>query len=191
MTLFLDKSAFKDLVQKVTDAGYGAEIEWARNIKECPNWVHFAEETIWVILNSGMKEQIARIIQKRIFEALHDGRDISTAFGHKGKVAAIKYVIENGDVLFRSWNVTEQPIEFLQTIPFIGKITAWHLAKNLGYDCVKPDRHLIRVAAEHNMSPNELCKWIADENGERLATVDTVIWRACNLGILKPNVQHA
>jgi len=35
---------------------------------------------------------------------------------------------------------------FLQQLPFIGPVTAFHLAKNLGIEAVKPDRHLCRLS---------------------------------------------
>jgi hypothetical protein len=169
---------------ELVDLGYGEEIAWQSNLKECDNNYDFAIEAVWVILNSGMKEQIARQISNRIYAAIKRGDDISTAFRHKGKVAAIKHVLEHSHTLFADYLIAENKIEFLQRIPFIGKITCYHLAKNLGHDCVKPDRHLVRVAEKYNTTPDALCEQISKVTGDRKCVIDIVIWRACNLKII-------
>ncbi len=180
----LTQEGFTELINVVVQAGYGNEIDWQRNLKPCEESWKFANETIWVILNSGMKEQIARQIYNKVASAIDTGQDISEVFNHKGKVAAIKYVVDNYTELFHNYGLAEDRIAFLQTIPFIGTITCYHLAKNLGHDCVKPDRHLVRVAEQYKMSPDELCNKISEFSGEKKSTVDIIIWRACNLKFL-------
>lgn len=175
---------FMALVKELRYRGYGDELEWQENLKPCSSASDFAAETVWVILNSGMREQIARIIKSRIYDALLDGADISTVFGHKGKVAAIKYVWDKYDILFADYLKAESKIEFLQTIPYIGKITCWHLAKSLGEDCVKPDRHLVRIAAGYDLTPDNLCEKISGETGYKKCTVDIVLWRSANLKLI-------
>ena len=71
---------------------------------------------------------------------------------------------------------------WLQTLPFIVPITVYHLAKNYGFDCAKPDRHLVRIAGAEGT--HELCARLARETGDRIATVDVVIWRAANLKLV-------
>lgn len=168
----------------LSELGYGKEIGWAENIKICDNSYDFANETIWVILNSGMKEQIARKIFNRIMEALKESVDLNEVFKHTGKVKAIKDVIKNCTRYFNEWNESGHNIEYLQTLPFIGKITKFHLAKNLGLDFCKPDRHLERIAKLYQSTPERLCSEIAQETGDRIGVVDIVIWRACNLKLL-------
>src|SRR6185312_3727685 len=124
---------------QLTIDGYGDEIKWQTELQACESADIFRDESIWVILNSGMREQIARIIHGRIWHAYKNGQNISEVFGHKGKVAAIKYVLKNYQTLFHGYVNSDDKIEYLQTIPFIGGITKYHLAKNLGHDCVKPD----------------------------------------------------
>lgn len=165
--------------------GYGHEIDWQTNIQPVSDSHTLRDEAIWVILNSGMKEQIARIISNRIKQAWSDGKPTSSAFGHKGKVAAIDYVRENCGKIYEQYYRASNKIEFLQTIPFIGGITKYHLAKNLGHDCVKPDRHLVRIAKEYKFNDCfDLCKWLSSETGDKVSVVDIVLWRAANLGWL-------
>jgi len=42
-----------------------------------------------------------------------------------------------------------------------------------------------RAAAEGS-APQELCERLAKATGDRIAVVDLVLWRACNLGLLRP-----
>jgi hypothetical protein len=172
------------IVRKLIELGYSSEIEWQRTLQPCDHYHDFIMQTIWVILNSGMKNQIASMIHDRIIKAWHEGKETSTAFGHKGKVKAIDYIRWNGHDLFEKYKQAEDKIEFLKSLPFIGNITCWHLAKNLGHDCVKPDRHLVRVASQYNKTPDELCEQISKESGDKKCVVDIIIWRACNLNLL-------
>lgn len=179
------KEYFDDLVDQIYRAGYGFDIEWQRDLQPCPDAEEFFRETCWVIINSGMKEQVSRLIWNRIQIAWDENRDISEAFNHKGKVAAMKLVKEKAEEFFAAYLEAKDKIAYLKTIPYIGVITCWHLAKNLGHDCCKPDRHLVRVAESYGMTPEKLCETISRATGEKVATVDIVIWRACNLGIIK------
>ncbi|ALA59352.1 hypothetical protein NITMOv2_2947 [Nitrospira moscoviensis] len=75
-----------------------------------------------------------------------------------------------------------EDMRFLQTLPYIGSITAFHLAKNLGLPVVKPDRHLQRIATVAGFSsPQELCQLISDHLGEPVQVVDVVLWRYATL----------
>lgn len=163
---------------------YTEEIDWQENLKPCNDPYNFFMETCWVILNSGMKEQIARIIWDRIKIAWAQDIDISTVFKHKGKVSAIKYAKENYNKLFSDYVDSDDKINFLKTIPFIGEITCYHLAKNLGHNCIKPDRHLVRISKEYNTTPYALCLELSELSGFKIATVDIILWRAANLGII-------
>jgi hypothetical protein len=180
----MELTVYQDLYKKVLDAGYGDEIVWQESLKPCDNADEFVRQYIWVVINSGMKNQIARLIEERIYKALGEGRDISEVFHHKGKIDAIKGMILHGKVSYNEWAKAEDKIERLASLPYIGDITKWHLAKNLGVDCVKPDRHLVRIAEKYRTTPNELCASIAKQTGQRKATVDLVIWRAANLGFI-------
>jgi hypothetical protein len=131
-----------------------------------------------------MKEQVARIIWDRIKEAWSKNIDIATMFGHQGKVASIKYMAKNYEREFKQYLDTDDKLEFLESLPHIGPITKYHLAKNLGLDYVKPDRHLIRIADQYNTSPDLLCQKLSDETGEKKSVIDIVIWRACNLQLI-------
>lgn len=176
---------YLDVKKRVADAGYEGEADWAQFLMPVADAQTFWSEFAWVVLNSGMKEQIARKIWGRVRPAVEGGASASTVFGHKGKAAAIDHVWANRDRLLAEYLAAPDKVEWCETLPWIGGITKWHLAKNYGHDCAKPDRHLVRIAGEEG--PHALCARLAAETGDRIATVDVVIWRAANLGLLSAN----
>jgi hypothetical protein len=78
----------------------------------------------------------------------------------------------------------EDKLAFCETLPWIGGITKYHLAKSYGLDFAKPDVHLQRLADLEGVTAQELCARLAPELGWKVRTVDLVIWRACATGIL-------
>lgn len=180
----MEAGQYLDIKGELIEKGYGNEIDWAEDVKPCEKPILFFQEYGWVIINSGMKNQVARIIWDRIVDALLEGRDISEVFNHKGKVAAIKYGWKNQEKIFNDFKKAVDKLSYLKSLPWIGDITKFHLAKNLGYDYVKPDRHLVRIARKFSFTPYEMCIRLSKATGDRLGVVDLVIWRAGNLGML-------
>jgi hypothetical protein len=151
----------------------------------CPpaNEEHFALEAIYVICNSGMKNTVARGIFERVRAALL-GRTIREVFGHKGKAAAIDHIWRHQGVLYVDYLLADDKLAFCESLPWIGGITKYHLAKNFGADVAKPDVHLQRLADREGCTAQQLCERLATATGLRVAAVDTVLWRACANGIL-------
>ncbi len=176
---------YLELKRSVIDAGYAKEIDWAHDIKPCEGAMEFWQEFSWVVICSGMKEQIARKIWDKVRPWCQLGLSASDRFGHAGKATAIDEVFRRRFDLFSAYLSTADDgrVAFLETLPWIGPITKWHLAKNLGMNVCKPDRHLVRIfGRESNVTP--ACQKLVDETGDRLTEVDTVIWRAANLGLV-------
>jgi hypothetical protein len=74
--------------------------------------------------------------------------------------------------------VLRDPISVLSQLPYIGPVTVWHLAKNLGLNVSKPDRHLVRVSNRFGFkSATQFCSSIARATGERVNVVDLIVWR--------------
>lgn len=161
---------------------YSMEIDFYENLTPCRTGHEFAIEAIWVILCSGMKEQIARKIKARVVDAILCDLPASSVFGHKGKGEAIDKIWKNRETLFEEYRQAEDKIAFLQDLPWIGPVTKYHLAKNLGIDTMKPDRHLVRIAESYGKNPFQLCRELSEQTGFNIATIDYVLWRAANLG---------
>lgn len=162
------------------------DIAWCENVGLPSTAEQFAKEAIFVICNSGMKHTVATRIFERCMVAISTGDSVSTVFGHKGKAAAIDHVWSARSNLFGRFLATarEEQLAFLGALPFVGDITKYHLAKNCGLDVAKPDVHLQRLADREGCTVQNLCERLSKETGLRIATVDTVLWRACATGIL-------
>ena len=173
---------YLDLRKQIQNFGFAHEIEWAQNVPPVTDTRHFWGEFSWVVINSGMKNQIARMIWDKVRPAVLAGQSAKTVFGHKGKAAAIDYVYQNRERLLQEYQAAPDKMKFLRGLPWIGNITCWHLAKNYGHDVAKPDRHLVRIAGAEGV--HALCARLAKASGDRVATVDYVIWRAANLELI-------
>ena len=117
--------------------------------------------------------------------ALETGRSAATEVSHPGKHEAIDKIWSDREKLFSAYIRDPNKIEFLQTLPWIGKVTCYHLGKNLGLDHAKPDVHMERLARHEGITTDDLCKRLARQTGYRVATIDTVLWRACARWVAK------
>ncbi len=169
----------------LSDHGYVEEIRWAETLSPLEQQTPetFFAEYVWVVLNAGMKEQVARKIYDRFMTA----RD-PAVIRHRGRRAAVEQALAHADEWFAALLEAEDKLAYLESLPWIGQITKYHLARNLGIDVVKPDRHLVRLAARFGYAtPDALCRAIQVEMGAppgpavRLGTIDLVLWRYCNL----------
>lgn len=141
-----------------------------------------------MVVNSGMRNTVAQGIFARVWPALSSGRPVTPAlFGHAGKVSAIERVWRLRDDYLSCFRALgpEQVVDWCESLPWIGRVTKYHLAKNLGADVAKPDRWLERLARAEGATTDELCRRLARASGDRVATVDVVLWRACAVGALR------
>jgi len=70
---------------------------------------------------------------------------------------------------------------------FMGTANRRYLAKNLGFDLAKNDRHLSRLAIQHGYSGDAagVQKFVEDISRhvhERVSAVETILWNACEIG---------
>ncbi len=186
--------------ETVTEKGFASEIDWQDEIQFSQvTESDMLREAAWVVLSSGMRETVIREKFPYISAAFHSWQSAKcitasseqcrsralAVFCHKRKINAIitiaKRICEQGFEEFKKC-IHEEGIEFIQTLPYMGPATSYHLAKNIGLDVVKPDRHLLRVAAAAGYdNPALLCEDIAALVGDRVSVVDLVIWRFATL----------
>ena len=182
---------FKAIEAVLRQAGHGPSIDWSEAIPEPADPDAFAAEAIYVICNSGFRNSIARPIFRNCMKAVRSGRSAADVFGHEGKSAAIDHVWRDRDVLFAAYQSEADKLAYLQTLPWIGPVTAHHLIKNLGADHAKPDVHMERLARRDRTTTAKLCRRLAKQTGYRIATIDTVLWRACAEGLLSSSIYEA
>lgn len=179
----ITRNRYLELRSELRERGYGDEYAWCEGVTEPADAMAFFLEYGWAVVNSGMRNQVAEGIWRRVLDSLQDGGTVQEAFGHPGKSSAMQQMFEERDAQFAAYLAAEDKIAFLAALPWIGPITKWHLAKNFGVECAKPDRHLSRLANAEGASVADLCARLAAESGDRVATVDLVLWRAANLGM--------
>jgi hypothetical protein len=189
-------SGYLSAKEIVLRLGFSAEIDWQydRDVRTVDTRT-FLSEYAWVVLCCGMRETTVR----RAFAGVEDafmrwnvdairstgiercGISALRSFGHPGKIEAIAQVIStitNGAAVIDEIMSAAEPLRILRELPFIGPVTVYHLAKNLGIQVCKPDRHLVRLAKTLGFETvDELCHTIADHVGEKVSVVDVVLWR--------------
>lgn len=180
----LTLAQFRQLEAVLRNEGYGDMIAWSEEIQPCADARAFALEAIYVICNSGMKFLVANGIYWRVVDALRSRRSATTVFGHPGKGPAIDFIWKHRRVLFNAYSVAPNKLAFCGTLPWIGPVTMFHLAKNLGVDVAKPDVHLERLAKAEGLSVVALCQRLSRQTGYKVTTIDSILWRACADGYL-------
>lgn len=178
---------YRELRQIIGGSDFGGEIEWSENIRPPASPEAFGREAIYIICNSGMRYTVARKIYDTLIPIVMRGGSASRTFGHKGKAEAIDWIWAERNRLYEEFMACEtddDALAYLLTLPWIGNITKYHLAKNLGVDCAKPDRWLVRLSEHFGTDTHSLCRRLAEESGDRVATVDLVLWRAAERGLL-------
>ena len=159
-------------------AGYEPEVEYCRQLRleNFTDW-GFMLAYAFVVISSGMKNQVA----EKIYERFVDTMDPKVV-GHPGKRLAIAQSLIEYARWFRELKASDDKVAYLETLPWIGPITKYHLARNIGLDVVKPDRHLTRIASRYGYAnPDVMCHEIVSEVGERVGVVDVILWRYANL----------
>jgi hypothetical protein len=182
--------------EQVIVAGFAREIDavdWARvDLTE----EVFLGESAWVVLCSGFRASVVRDrfsgvssaflgwssateISTRRDECIRDGLRHFNSTRKLSAIADIAAVAAvTGVERIRALN-GEELVAFCAGLPFVGPITAYHLAKNLGADVAKPDRHLTRLAKDLGFQQvSEMCAGLAALSNDRVSIVDSVLWRS-------------
>jgi len=119
----------------------------------------FADACSYVILAGGFSQKTAKKIHFVICDALRRGADSNALFEifhNKNKTNAIHKIWENRDKYcaeYYAQSGLDDKLNYLRKLPHIGKITANHLARNLGENVVKYDIWIQRLGVLYAGSP--------------------------------------
>jgi len=112
---------------------------------------------------------------------------------HQGKVKAIldtahwlKEISNTGFLRFLEAGLKD--IDTFKKLGYLGNKTKYHMGICLGFDVVKPDTHLEKIADHFKLPPLELCQLVADKYGVPIRLVDALFWRASEQGKIKEGV---
>ena len=173
----------------------------------------FAEMVSYVILAGGFSQKTAKRKHAEIINyikkagILSNHEDLLKIFNNKNKTGAILKIWQNRKKYrndYYSISDLDSKIKFLTSLPHIGKITANHLARNLGENVVKYDIWIQRLGVLHsgdfnlndkidNGKLNPEIKSVCDkmfsclesETGLPRGYIDVVLWKACQNGYIK------
>lgn len=152
-------------------------------------------EAAWVILSTGMREAVVRSKFPNVSRAFLEWRSArqiaqqaehckSKAFPHFGHKAKLNAIVSVAQMISRrgfedlKCEIQQDPLSVLCRFPFIGPVTSYHLAKNLGLSVAKPDRHVSRIAQLFGYeNVQEFCHIISSFTGDPVEVVDIVLWR--------------
>lgn len=151
-------------------------------------------EYAWVVGSCGLTPQVLERLWTRLTTAFLDwdtgevaGRAIevrAAALGVMRNQRKIEAVLTMADDLARRPGqmarlavlpVDQVPAR-LSTLPWVGPTNRYHLARNLGWDVVVRTGAVPRLAGFLETTPEALCARIAADTGERIRTVDLVLW---------------
>lgn len=153
-------------------------------------------EIVWVILCSGFK---AETVKKKWSEfiTLLSNFDVDVVkdmqldsiinkspIKNKAKLRAIIEVSKSltPEYLIRLREIpsVDEARDHLLKLPYIGKVTVWHLMRNIGFDCYKPDRHIVKLSELLSVPPSEMFSILKNEGmAELIGVADVILWRAC------------
>ena len=206
-----DAEWFFDLEKQIRACGADSDAQSFDEIRD--NLTHprrflpneFAEMCAYVILAGGFSQKTAKRIHKNIMDYIYkNGADfdgIFQMFHNKNKISAICKIWENRKKLcdgFYICDTDEERLKYLAKLPHIGKITANHLARNLGVDTVKYDVWIRRLGALYagisrtdELTPDIKCACdnmfahLVRETELPRGYIDVVLWKACQIGLIK------
>ena len=165
----------------------------------------FAEMCAYVILAGGFSQKTAKRVHRNIMDYIYkNGADFDALFQmfhNKNKINAICKIWDNRATLcdgFYKCATDEDRLKYLAQLPHIGKITANHLARNLGVDVVKYDVWIRRLGALYagircideltpeikNACDDMFAHMVRETNLPR-GYIDVVLWKALQIGLIK------
>jgi len=124
----------------------------------------------------------------RVVENLDSCKEkASKIINHKGKINAIANTAKwldkiSGTYLTHFILDAQKKIDLFKRLDYIGNVTKYHLGICMGFDVIKPDVHIQRIAHYFNMDPFEMCGTLSQQTGYPKRVVDAILWRAAEQG---------
>ncbi len=207
MNKMFSKSWFENLDAQLREKGLDSDdksFDEIREILSNPprlNPDEFASTVSYVILAGGFSQKTAKKIHKIIMSKMPaNAEDLLKIFNNKNKINAICKIWNNRQDFcdnYYTCSSLEDKLNYLQKLPHIGKITANHLARNLGENVVKYDIWIQRLGVLYggnsvlykkidNGKLDENIKKSCDEMFEHLhketnlpiGYIDVVLWKS-------------
>ncbi|MFO8017429.1 MAG: hypothetical protein R6U96_02240 [Promethearchaeia archaeon] len=155
----------------------------------------FLREYTWVVFSCGFKADTVRKywseiqkmlfnfnvkkIRKLTFEEMLNKCPIK----NERKVTAIYKTCRDLDKQFLAkiahLDSEKEAKELFKSLPFIGDITVFHIMRNLGIDCYKPDRHIKNLAKTLGIEEKKIFNILLSKKKVKYVGIaDFILWRA-------------
>lgn len=141
----------------------------------------FFYEYVYVVVASGFKGKSAAKLTPMLVACEGDMDKMYQVFKNQRKLNAIEKMWAQKDN-WESLRESFTSVDELVKLPYIGEITKFHLARNIGLiSCAKPDLHLCRWCGKVVGDDSEeivpvVTQAIADKVGRKQGTVDFALW---------------
>ena len=207
MNNMFSKSWFENLDARLREMGLDSDDKSFDEIKDIlsnpPRFSpdEFASIVSYVILAGGFSQKTAKKIHKIIMSKMPaNSGDLLQIFNNKNKINAIVKIWNNResfcDEYYKCSSLNDK-LNYLQKLPHIGKITANHLARNLGENVVKYDIWIQRLGvvyggnsalyekidngkldAEIKKCCDDMFEHLARETELPIGYIDVVLWKS-------------
>lgn len=171
----------------------------------------FADMCAYVVLAGGFSQKTAKKIHAKIMAHIREnGADFDALmqlFANKNKIGAICKLWENRVAFcdgYYACDNLDSKLSYLQKLPHIGKITANHLARNLGEDVVKYDIWIQRLGVvfakntaladkidngkldgDVKVACDDMFAHLCKCTGLPRGYIDVVLWKSLQTGLIK------
>jgi endonuclease III len=195
--------------QLVNEGGFNKQVDYLKDLMETQPYrtisvEQFFREYTWVVFTCGFKAAYVQKYWKHIKKMCCDF-DISKAkelsfeellevspIKNKKKLKAIEQSFNIIDEYFieevHKIKDKDEAKNLFKTLPFIGEITVYHIMRNVGIDCFKPDRHIVHITKDLKISEEDLFETIRSKYKEYIGVIDYILWRASStLHNISPN----
>jgi hypothetical protein len=141
----------------------------------------FFYEFVYVVLASGFRARVAARLTPELVACRGDMAKMEKVFKNQRKLNAIAQIWARRSQ-WAELRASLTSVDALANLPFIGEITKFHLARNIGLaSCAKPDLHLCRwckkiVGRDDEAVVPLVTQAIADRVGRKQGTVDFALW---------------
>jgi hypothetical protein len=209
MDKIFSKDWFLEIESKLREMGLDSDDKSFDEIKENLsnpkklNPTEFAASVSYVILAGGFSQKTAKRIHKIIMDMMPSNpsvEDLLKIFNNKNKINAIHKIWNNRQDFcdgFYKCSTLDEKLNYLQHLPHIGKITANHLARNLGENVVKYDIWIQRLGVVYGgnsglyekidngkLNPDikkccdEMFQHLHEQTNLPIGYIDVVLWKS-------------
>jgi len=194
----------------VNEGGFNKQVAYLKDLMERKPFKtisveQFFREYTWVVFTCGFKAAYVQKYWKNIKKMCCDfdiakAKELSfeellevSPIKNKKKLKAIEQSCDIIDECFiqkvHKIKDKDEAKDLFKILPFIGEITVYHIMRNVGIDCFKPDRHIVHITKDLKISEEDLFEIICSKYKEYIGVIDYILWRASStLYNIQPNL---